>query len=138
MIAVAALSAIATATVYEFALSHGSPANSVTGAVRADSAPPVTTRTALASPSPPAQRHRQASAHRKAQQPVTVGTTTPQPAARIQPQAQAGSSAPAAPPVRTRDPEYAGPASREPWYATGERWPGGFSFPGPRGWGWRF
>jgi len=138
-IALVALSAITAVTVYAFVLRHG-PAGNATRVASASGAP-VTTRTVPASPLPPTQ---QASprprAHPKAQQPVTVSTSSPQPAGG-QPQAAAGSPAPpapSAPAAHTPAYVYAIPDGRAPWYGTRDRWPGGFTFPGPRGFGWRF
>jgi hypothetical protein len=139
-ITLVALSAIAAVTVYAFVLRHGGPAGNATRVASASGAP-VTTRTVPASPLPRTQGHRQASprpkAHPRTQQPVTVSTTTPQPAGG-QPQAQAGSPAPAAPPADTPASVYAIPSGRAPWHGARDRWPGGFTFPGPRGFGWRF
>ena len=92
--ALVALSAIVVAGVYVAALGHGSPASSPARVSRADQAP-VTTATVPASALP---RHSQASPKPKAQQPVTVDTTSSQSAAGIQqPQAQADDSTSTAP-----------------------------------------
>jgi hypothetical protein len=139
-ITLVALSAIAAVTVYAFVLRHGGPAGNATRVASASGAP-VTTRTVPASPLPRTQGHRQASprpkAHPRTQQPVTVSTASPRPAGG-QPQAQASSPAPSAPPADTPASVYTIPSGRAPWHGARDRWPGGFTFPGPRGFGWRF
>ena len=125
-IALVALSAIAAVTVYALVLRPGGPAGNTTRVASASGAP-VTTRTVPASPLPRTQEHRQANprpkAHPRTQQPVTVSTTSPQPAAG-QLQAQAGSSAPAAPPAHAPAYVYAIPDRRAPRYGVRDRWPG--------------
>jgi len=103
--ALVAISAVVAAGVYVAALGHGSPAS---GATRVSSVgkAPVTTATVPASVLP---RHSRASGKPKAQQPVTVDTTSSQPAAGIsqsaagiQPQAQADDSTSTAPQAPAR------------------------------------
>lgn len=145
-IAFVAISAIAAVAVYEFTLSHGAPAASASGAVSARSAP-VTARTTPASAPPRAQGHRKAGPKpTKAQatkappttrQPVTAGTTIPQPAAG-QPQSQAGSPDDSPPPARSRGFGQPSLDQHGPWYGGREGWHGGPGILRPRGWGWRF
>jgi hypothetical protein len=127
-IALVALSAIVAAGVYVAALGHSSPID--TARVSSVGSAPVKTLAAPASVLPRTPTHSQASPKPKAQQPVTAGTTSPQPVAGSQPLGQAGSSGQAGPQVPSRDYGRAGAYGHGPGHGGYGPRDGGYGNPG--------